>query len=173
QDRRAGGTRHPLAPAPPEHPARAAPRRAPRLARAPLTDRFTARQRRHWERKRRFLDPREPAPEAFVRPKLAWALRHVPVDGSTSVLDVGAGDGTFTWQWMARAGRVVGVDFSANLLGRSPCPERMVQADASRLPFRDEQFDVVAEGNFLHHTGDPLAVLREMARVARRHLVLV
>src|SRR5207249_4574738 len=75
--------------------------------------------------------------------------------------------------WGARAGRVVGVDFSANLLARSPCKPRMALADASRLPFRDEQFDIVAEGNLLHHTADPVAVLREMTRVARRHLVLV
>jgi len=138
-----------------------------------VVDGFTASQRRHWERKRRFLDPRQPGPEGFVRPKLAWALAHLAVDRTTSVLDVGAGNGTFTWYWAERAGRVVGVDFSQNLLGRSPCRSSMAQADAARLPFRDGQFDVVAEGNFLHHVSDPVAVLREMARVANRHVILV
>ena len=136
-------------------------------------DRFTATQRRHWERKRRFLDPRAPGPEAFVRPKLAWVLDQLAVDSTTSVLDVGAGNGTFTWYWAERAGHVVGVDFSRNLLRRSPCRSSMAQADAARLPFRDRQFDVVAESNFLHHVSDPVVILKEMARVARRHVVLV
>jgi SAM-dependent methyltransferase len=49
----------------------------------------------------------------------------------------------------------------------------MVQGDAAHLPFRDGQSDVVVEANLLHHVSDPIANLREMARVARRHVVLI
>lgn len=136
-------------------------------------ERFRARQRRYWESKERFLDPRLPGPRAFADPKLDWIERLVPLDVATSVLDVGAGNGTTTWYLAQRAGRVVGVDFSQNLLVRSPCKHRLVQADAAQLPFPDDQFDVVFESNFLHHVADPATVLREMRRVARHHVVLV
>jgi SAM-dependent methyltransferase len=41
------------------------------------------------------------------------------------------------------------------------------QADAHRLPFGDESFDVVTCQTVLIHAHDPVAVLREMARVAK------
>ena len=136
-------------------------------------DRFRALQRRYWERKERFLDPRLPGPAAFAEPKLDWAARHLQLDASTSVLDVGAGNGTVTWHLAARAGSTVGLDFSRNLLSRTPPGMTMVQGDAGLLPFRDDQFDVVVESNFLHHVSDPIAVLREMARVCRGRLLLI
>ena len=134
---------------------------------------FTVRQRRYWERKERFLDPREPGPSAFARPKLEWASRHLAIEESTSTLDVGAGSGTLTWHLAERAGRTIGLDFSRNLLNRSPCHGALVQGDALHLPFQNNAFDIVLEGNFLHHVDDPVAVLREMARVARVGVILV
>jgi len=78
-----------------------------------------------------------------------------------------------TWHLARRAGFTVGLDFSTNLLARSPCRNPMIQADASALPFGDAQFDVVLESNFLHHVFDPAAVLREMVRVSKRYVVLI
>jgi ubiquinone/menaquinone biosynthesis C-methylase UbiE len=48
-----------------------------------------------------------------------------------------------------------------------------VQADALRLPFADGSFDYAHTAMFLHHLDDgaATAVLREMARVARRGIV--
>jgi SAM-dependent methyltransferase len=114
-----------------------------------------------------------PSARAFAEPKLRWVTRFVPIDRSTSVLDVGAGDGTLTWSLGQMAGFTVGLDISRNLLDRNPSPNPMVQADGAVLPFADDSFDVVVEGNFLHYTHDPVAILREMARVAKRHVVLI
>jgi SAM-dependent methyltransferase len=44
----------------------------------------------------------------------------------------------------------------------------LVRADIGRLPFRDEFFDFVACDQVLHHTPDPGASLRQLARVLRR-----
>jgi 2-polyprenyl-3-methyl-5-hydroxy-6-metoxy-1,4-benzoquinol methylase len=133
---------------------------------------FDEQQRRYWEGKERFLDPRLPGPTAFAVPKLDWVAHHVAIDAGTSVLDVGAGNGTITWHLGERAGLAVGVDRSTNLIERSPY-RPMVQCDAVLLPFPDKSFDVVVESNFLHHADDPVAVLTEMARVARGPLVLI
>lgn len=134
---------------------------------------FGAQQRKYWERKQRFLDPRSPGPLAFAVPKLDWAAEHLELEPETSVLDVGAGNGTLTWHLAQRAGRTVGIDFSRNLLERAPTELPFVQGDALSLPFADNSFDVVVESNFLHHVDDPVAVLREMKRVARARIMLI
>jgi ubiquinone/menaquinone biosynthesis C-methylase UbiE len=48
-----------------------------------------------------------------------------------------------------------------------------VQARAEKLPFRDGAYDVALCANLLHHLDEPLAAVCEMARVARRHVVLI
>jgi ubiquinone/menaquinone biosynthesis C-methylase UbiE len=88
-----------------------------------------------------------------------------------TVLDVGAGNGYFTWLLEAW-GPTVAVDFARTMLLQHPAKLR-VQADALRLPFGDRAFDVTFCGNLLHHLDDPEAAVEEMARVARRYVVLV
>ncbi len=49
---------------------------------------------------------------------------------------------------------------------------RFLHADAERLPFTDDSFDLVVAVEVLEHLRDPRQGLAEMARVSRRHLVL-
>jgi ubiquinone/menaquinone biosynthesis C-methylase UbiE len=42
-----------------------------------------------------------------------------------------------------------------------------VQADAQQLPFADEAFDIVISCEMIEHVPDPLAAVRQMARVCR------
>ena len=136
-------------------------------------DGFRDSQRTYWEGRERFRDAALPGPRAFAEPKLAWATKHVEIGPDTEILDVGAGNGTITCRLAERTQHIVGVDFSRNLLRRSPLVGQMVQGDAASLPFADDRFDVVVESNLLHHVSDPVAVLREMRRVTRRHIVLI
>jgi SAM-dependent methyltransferase len=92
------------------------------------------------------------------------------------LLDVGCGPGTITVDLAARVapGRVVGVDTAAVVLDEA----RAAAADAGAavsfevgdvyaLDLPDDSFDVVHAHQVLQHVSDPVAALREMARVCR------
>ena len=56
----------------------------------------------------------------------------------------------------------------------APIPkDKFVQANAENLPFSDKQFDVAVATELLEHMGDPVAVLKEIKRVARRTIITV
>lgn len=90
---------------------------------------------------------------------VAWAA------GARTGLDVATGGGH-----LARRLREAGLE----MVSSDPAPgmEPDVICRAEDLPFADGSFDVVACRRAAHHFGDVHAAVREMARVARR-LVLV
>jgi 2-polyprenyl-3-methyl-5-hydroxy-6-metoxy-1,4-benzoquinol methylase len=92
------------------------------------------------------------------------------------VLDVGCGPGTITVDLAARVapGRVVGLDISPapldearELAGRSGVDVEFTVGDTYALDHPDGAFDVVHAHQVLQHLTDPVAALREMARVCR------
>ena len=91
-----------------------------------------------------------------------------------SVLDVGCGDGLLLEHLKRRGLAVSGIDISAVAL--RICAERgldCVQGDISeRLPFEDGAFDSVLLIDVLEHLFQPLEVLKEAARVARKHVFI-
>jgi ubiquinone/menaquinone biosynthesis C-methylase UbiE len=96
-----------------------------------------------------------------------------------SVLDVGCGEGVLTSQWAERLGdgRVVGIDLDdAKLRAEWDARRRpnleFRAADATALEFGDDEFDLATAIEVLEHLTDPAATLAEMARVARRHVLV-
>jgi SAM-dependent methyltransferase len=85
-------------------------------------------------------------------------------EGETA-LDVAAGGGNLARRLREASFQVVTVD-------PSPGMQADVMARAEDLPFADESFDTVATRIAPHHFQDVAAAVRELARVARR-LVLV
>jgi ubiquinone/menaquinone biosynthesis C-methylase UbiE len=89
------------------------------------------------------------------------------------ILVVCAGSGMDA-EYLARAGgHVVAVDISAGAAGRVAERSRRfgieitpVVADAERLPFANDSFDVAYVHDGLHHLGNPFRALDELARVA-------
>ncbi|MDX6502995.1 MAG: hypothetical protein QOE29_120 [Gaiellaceae bacterium] len=88
------------------------------------------------------------------------------------VLDVGCGPGALTAELVRRLGAaaVAAVDpsesFVAAVRERNPGVE-VHQAPAEQLPFADDGFDVALAQLVVHFMADPVAGLREMARVTR------
>jgi SAM-dependent methyltransferase len=90
-------------------------------------------------------------------------------DQSFSVLDVGAASGDMARELRRLCPRshVVSLDYTAHHLHPAPAPKLV--ADAFRLPFSAESFDVVFSSLFLHHFTDEqvVSLLRGSRRVAR------
>jgi len=97
-----------------------------------------------------------------------------------SVLDVGCGEGVLTERWAQRlgTGAVVGIDLDdpklrAHWRARERANLRFQAADvAAGLPFGENEFDLAAAIEVLEHVPDPERSVAEMARVARRHLLV-
>jgi 2-polyprenyl-3-methyl-5-hydroxy-6-metoxy-1,4-benzoquinol methylase len=96
-----------------------------------------------------------------------------------SVLDIGCGEGVLTARWAEQLDPrpVVGIDLEDPKLraewaarGRENLEFRAMRAD--RLELEDDEFDLVAAIEVLEHVEEPERALAEMARVARRHLLV-
>ena len=95
-----------------------------------------------------------------------------------SLLDVGCGEGVLTAKWAPRIeGRVVGIDLDDPQLHaewakrQAPNLEYRVMK-AENLPFADGEFDAATAIEVLEHVPDPEHTVSEMARVARRSLIV-
>lgn len=86
-----------------------------------------------------------------------------------SLLDVGCGTGNILRFALQHFKEVTGTDISAEMLERSrQYTDRLVQADASQLPFDHDSFHVVTAYSVLHHLYDPFPVIQEMYRVCKK-----
>lgn len=96
---------------------------------------------------------------------LAWV---VPQGGE--LLDVGCGDGLLSSLLAEARGdlTVSGIDVLARPDARIP----VALFDGTRIPRADRSVDTLLFVDVLHHTEDPMVMLREAARVARRAIVV-
>jgi demethylmenaquinone methyltransferase/2-methoxy-6-polyprenyl-1,4-benzoquinol methylase len=101
------------------------------------------------------------------------AARETGLAAGGSALDVACGSGRLTAELAKRAGRggrVVGLDFSAQMLevARRHYPTlEFIEGDALELPFDSASFDAATISFGLRNLADPVRGLREMARVVR------
>ena len=105
-----------------------------------------------------------------LAPQLVDLARLAPGDRA---LDVGCGPGALTSELVMRlgAGSVAAVDPSASFVAAAHARHPDVdvrRATAETLPHADRAFDAALAQLVVHFMTDPLAGLREMARVTRR-----
>lgn len=136
---------------------------------------FTARQRTYWndsvQRERR--DPRGPIIAAYTQPKIRYILRNIHLPKEATILDVGAGNGYFSYEWNQYA-PTTAVDYSPVILEKNPIGRKFVM-DARSMAFPNTTFDLVFCHALLHHIDahDRLQVVQEMARVSKRYVVYI
>lgn len=87
-----------------------------------------------------------------------------------SVLDVGCGDGFLAarMQQMRPDVTITGVD----VLVRPETQIPVTRFDGVTVPFGNDSFDVVMFIDVLHHTEDPMVLLREAGRVSRSLVII-
>jgi ubiquinone/menaquinone biosynthesis C-methylase UbiE len=95
-----------------------------------------------------------------------------------SILDVGCGEGVLTSKWAERLeGRIVGIDLPDPKLEaewqKRQRPNLEYRAEeATSLSFADDEFDMATAIEVLEHVPDPERTVAEMARVAKRWVLV-
>lgn len=94
---------------------------------------------------------------------------------STSILDVGCGDGYLLHCLSHLNSSKTGVDMNSARLKRAQ--ERVpdvtfIKGDVYKLPFKDKTFDVVICSEVLEHLEHPEKALKELKRVAKQKIIV-
>lgn len=89
------------------------------------------------------------------------------------VLDLASGTGRYSYILRERGASTLALDFSQEMLLRSPNPLLRVQADMLALPLADASIEVIVCGLAVGHVSNLPSALQEMARVLMPHGTLV
>lgn len=116
---------------------------------------------------------------AFVR---SWIKKSIPgrvaikldpihrlIPEGSSVLDIGCGNGGLSNALMRKGIDITSVDVKDISFFDDVKP---VIYDGQKLPYQDNSFDVALIITVLHHTPDPVIILKEAKRVAKRVIVM-
>ncbi len=114
-----------------------------------------------------------------VREKIIHSI--LDVDSGMMVLDVGTGTGRGMLYFVSKCKRVIGVDGTFSMLAKAKEKIKyndnaeLQVADALKLPFKDNSFDMVTTFNFLHlfrHPKKQSLFVNEMKRVLKKDGIL-
>src|SRR5205823_13031339 len=102
-------------------------------------------------------------------------VRRAGVRAGDKVLDCATGTGDLAIRFAKEGASVVGTDFTPEMiaLARAKAPAiRFEVADVTSLPFEDNSFDVASIGFGIRNVADPVKGIAEMARVAKKVVIL-
>ncbi|QYK46917.1 MAG: class I SAM-dependent methyltransferase [Phycisphaeraceae bacterium] len=108
-------------------------------------------------------------------PRIAQAI-NAALGNATSVVNVGAGTGSYEPPSKHQDRTVLAVEPSDVMIRQRPAPPLAapcVQGSADSLPLEDNSFDAAMAILTIHHWPDPAQGLRQMARVARHRVVIL
>ncbi|MDF3001124.1 MAG: putative methyltransferase [Bacillota bacterium] len=113
----------------------------------------------------------------YVRPMYVYLLERLSREEAGCFLDIGCGTGTVLINLVNGKRRLYGIDLSEKMveISRDRLQENAVieEADAERLPFEDNLFDLVLCNASFHHYPNPREVLQEIRRVLKPQGTLI
>ncbi|MBM3251499.1 MAG: class I SAM-dependent methyltransferase [Candidatus Omnitrophica bacterium] len=121
----------------------------------------------------KYRKPEDYAVKSYVTPKIDFIAKTICLKNpSIKILDVGSGNGTFSFYFKEYTNNITCVDYSYNLLKNNPVNFKVL-ASAYDLPIRDGYFDIVFEANLLHHLDHPEEAIEEMLRCSSKYLIFI
>lgn len=113
----------------------------------------------------------------FVKPMYKELQKEIEKIGRGKLLDVGCGNGNLFTFLSEEYYQMFGIDFSDNMISEAKknCGDKasFCVADAEKLPFDEDTFDIITCNASFHHYIHPNAVLSEMNRVLKAGGVLI
>lgn len=92
------------------------------------------------------------------------------LEESTDVLDLGCGDGKIDSYILEERKDITikGID----VLVRPDIYIDVMEYDGKTIPYKDNSFDTVMTIDVLHHTDNPMEIVKEMTRVSSKYIVI-
>jgi ubiquinone/menaquinone biosynthesis C-methylase UbiE len=99
------------------------------------------------------------------------------IDKSTKILDIPCGSGRVS-KFITEnfSTRVTCCDFSFFMLDyvkKNKITQRLTRADAFKLPYKDESFDIITSIRFFSHYPDTKILLNELKRVIKKNGIII
>ena len=130
-------------------------------------------QKYYWEKNKvlKRKSPDHPIVAECVLPKIEFIKRYVNITAETRLLDVGCGNGFFTY-YFDKICDTSGVDYSEKMLQINPVKKTFLM-DANNLKFENNSFDISFSHGFLHHVDNMDKVIQEMKRVSKKYVIIL
>ncbi|MBL7196590.1 MAG: class I SAM-dependent methyltransferase [Candidatus Omnitrophica bacterium] len=107
----------------------------------------------------------------YFNKRIDILMRNINLETDKSILDIGCGDGTFLNQLKERYPRLFcfGIDVSLLQLegAGNNINAKFCCAQVEKLPFNDDEFDVVVVNSVLHHVHNIKHSIKEIIRVCK------
>ncbi len=89
---------------------------------------------------------------------------------NSTILDIGCGDGLIDKRIIEQRPdiKITGLD----ILVREKTFVEVIKFDGESIPFQDNQFDCAMFIDVLHHTTDPMILLKEAKRIAKKFIII-
>lgn len=122
----------------------------------------------------------------LAKPENPWvmynvqlAIHQIPKHEYSKIIDVPCGKGEYLHQLYLNFPSsiiIVGADVSREQLSFAKRfggeKVSLVVADARALPFKNSAFDLAFSKDILHHTKDPVSVLKEIKRISKKAVIV-
>lgn len=130
-------------------------------------------QKDYWEKNSNARDYKHPIVKFFVDQRIKWIKSHIDLGEIKTAFDVGCGDGFATYYLDKLIPTVEGGDIAEYMLEKNPLPKKKLRLiDAEDLPLKNSSYDLVYTWEVLHHVPSPQKAVDEMARVAKKYVVI-